>query len=100
MQLSVRSVDGWDCVCGNADRDKAAGFAYAGFTPCTTQGEPTVPYTRQWRSGLWLCKGCGRIIYATREKAEVVGFAVDNTLSEWERYEILIARMQIRSLQR
>ena len=65
-----------------------------------TQGEPTAPYTRQWRSGLWLCKGCGRIIYATREKAEVVGFAVDNTLSEWERYEILIARMQIRSLQR
>jgi hypothetical protein len=79
MRLSVRTADGWECVCGNADRDQEAGFPDAGFTPCTSQGEPTVPCTRRWR-GLWLCKGCGRIIYTTEQKSEVVGFALQNRL--------------------
>src|SRR3954451_20783331 len=95
MRLSVRAADGWDCVCGNADRDERAGFPYAGFAPCTTQGERGVPCSRRWRSGLWVCKRCGRIIYATEQKAEVVGFAFDNHLSEWERYEILTARAHL-----
>jgi hypothetical protein len=75
----------WTCVCGNS------GFAYSDrFIPCDTYGQPCV-HVPQDEVGLFVCSKCGRIRYALT--SEVVGFATHNKLTEDERVDILMSRV-------
>ena len=76
-------LEEWVCGCGNS------GFAYSDkFTPCDTYGLPCLP---QDENDLFVCNQCGRIHYAVTR--EVVGFAIQNKLTEGERLCILMSKV-------
>ena len=47
--------DAWLCICGNTPGKD-------GFFPCDTDGNEVEPTPADWRVGLYVCGGCGRMI--------------------------------------
>ena len=56
--------EAWICICRNRpDAD--------GFYPCNFEGGEVEPTEAEWKSGLYVCAACGRII--NPDTLEVVG---------------------------
>jgi Zn-finger protein len=47
--------DAWICFCGNTPRS-------AGFYPCDLNGNIVEPTEKDWKTDLYVCDDCGRII--------------------------------------
>ena len=58
------STDAWICVCRNTPADD-------GFYPCDENGNKVEPTPETWRTNLYVCDKCGRII--NHDTLEVVG---------------------------
>jgi hypothetical protein len=56
--------EAWICVCRNRPH-------LDGFYPCNFEGEEVEPTGLEWKSGLYVCAACGRII--NPKTLEVVG---------------------------
>jgi hypothetical protein len=56
--------DGWICICKNTP-------AGGGFYTCDENGNEVEPTNAAWKTGLYVCADCGRII--DFQTLEVVG---------------------------
>ena len=62
--ISTTDRDFWTCVCGNHPAEQ-------GFYPCDENGKQVEPTPEEWKSPLYVCVVCGRII--NEETLAVVG---------------------------
>jgi hypothetical protein len=56
--------DAWRCLCGNEPCED-------GFFTCDENGDEVEPTAKDWKTGLYVCNGCGRMI--NPDTLEVVG---------------------------
>lgn len=56
--------DAWVCICGNTPCGN-------GFYPCDENGNQVEPTAKEWKTDLYVCDPCGRMIHF--ETLEVIG---------------------------